>query len=57
VVENGYFDPSIPDRSQQHAQLQQHPQQLNQQPQQPLGPTEPKPTITVVQYEKGKFLW
>ena len=57
VVENGYFDPSIPDRSQQHAQLQQPPQQLNQQPQQPLGPTEPKPTITVVQYEKGKFLW
>ncbi|VXC02944.1 Zonular occludens toxin (Zot) [Pseudomonas sp. 8BK] len=57
VVENGYFDPSIPDRSQQHAQMQQPPQQPVQQPQQPLGPTEPKPTITVVQYEKGRFLW
>ena len=57
VVENGYFDPSIPDRSQQHAQMQQPTQQQIQQPQQPLGPTEPKPTITVVQYEKGKFLW
>jgi zona occludens toxin len=57
VVENGYFDPSIPDRSQQHAQMQQPAQQPIQQPQQPLGPSEPKPTVTVVQYEKGRFLW
>lgn len=57
VVENGYFDPSIPDRSQQHTQQQQPPQQPTQQPQQPLGTTEPRPTVTVVQYEKGRFLW
>ncbi|KRW59939.1 zonular occludens toxin domain-containing protein [Pseudomonas sp. TTU2014-080ASC] len=57
VVENGYFDPSIPDRSEQHAQLQQPPQQPNQQPQQPLVPTEPKSTVTVVEHENGKFLW
>ncbi|SEC07600.1 zonular occludens toxin domain-containing protein [Pseudomonas anguilliseptica] len=57
VAENGYFDPSIPDRSQQHAQMQQPAQQPIQQPKQPLGPSEPKPTVTVVQYEKGRFLW
>lgn len=57
VVENGYFDSSIPDRSQQHAQLQQPSLQPSQQPERPLGPTEQKPTVTVVQYEKGRFLW
>ena len=57
VVENGYFDPSIPDRSVQHAQMQQPSLQPSQQPQLPLGPTEQKPTVTVVQYEKGRFLW
>ena len=58
VVEYGYFDPTIPDRSPpQHAQQQQPPQSPNPFPEQAFGQAEPKPTVTVVAYEKGRFLW
>ncbi|CAE6888970.1 Zonular occludens toxin [Pseudomonas marincola] len=57
IVENGYFDPSIPDRA--------PTQQYDQQPaQQPYGPNQdnypgqqPQQAITVVGSEKERFLW
>ena len=57
VVENGYFDPTIPDRSQQPYGEQR--QQLQLAPQAPpeFAQAEPKPAVTVVPYEKGEFLW
>ncbi|MGE8296476.1 MAG: zonular occludens toxin domain-containing protein [Pseudomonas sp.] len=57
IVENGYFDPAIADRGkqQQYGQMQQQPMQhpatayATQQPQQA--------PVSVVTYEKGRFLW
>lgn len=57
VVENGYFDPSIADRSSQREPMQQPQQQQPYKPHQPPGPVEQKPAVTVIQYEKGRFLW
>lgn len=57
IVENGYFDPAIADRSQQaNGQQPVNPQPV----QQPAAQTPAealKPTLTVVPYEKGRFLW
>ena len=57
VVENGYFDPSIPDRGQQAYAQQQQAQLQPNQPPKDFAPSEPRPTVTVVPYEKGQFLW
>lgn len=58
TVENGYFDAAIPDRTQQFALQQQQAAPPSNQPYQPPSePAEPKPGVTVVSYEKGKFLW
>jgi len=56
VVENGYFDPTIPDRSkQQPGYAQAQPSQQNT----AAYPTQepPQTPVTVVTYEKGQFLW
>ena len=64
AVQNGYFDPTLPDRSTQQAyqqQPQQQPQQLQQAPNPDFRPDQQAPVqqpgLTVVSYERGKFLW
>jgi hypothetical protein len=57
AVLNGYFDPAIPDRVPSQQQ-QQHPAGYQAAPQPSLDPNAtPGQQITVVAYEKGKFLW
>lgn len=58
IVEQGYFDPAIPDRGKQ-PQYGPNQQQAMQQNGSPL-PDQQQPQqvpITVVTYEKGRFLW
>lgn len=58
VVERGYFDPTIPDRSAQQAYQQQAVE--------PVAadsvafrdqPDQPRTAVAVIPYEKGRFLW
>lgn len=58
VVERGYFDPTIPDRSSQQAYQQQAVEPVaadsvafRDQPDKPLT------AVAVIPYEKGRFLW
>lgn len=60
VARNGYFDPTLPDRgtgpdarmAQQSPPVQSFPSAQSTASSEPSGPT-----VTVIPYEKGKFLW
>ncbi|OMG67480.1 zonular occludens toxin, partial [Stutzerimonas balearica] len=59
VVENGFFDPTLPDRS-----AGSQPPQIQQARQPALPPSQPVASessggtrLTVVPYQKGRFLW
>lgn len=57
IVENGYFDPTIPDRNPQQ-QLDQPSMQQPYDTSQQGNPMQTKqPAITVVGSQKGQFLW
>jgi len=58
IVENGYFDSSVPDRGQHSQALQQQlPKQPVQTYQSKSADKPPSTAVTVVPYEKGQFLW
>ncbi len=58
VAQDGYFDPTIPDRGQLTAQIPpQSPGQPSFTPSERSQPTLIAPRLTQVPYEKGKFLW
>ena len=61
VVENGYFDPAIADRSLQALdgipQQNKAPKQFSSGQQPETLQQSPPTAVTVVEYEKGRFLW
>lgn len=58
VAQNGYFDPTLPDRSKQNLQQPAQQPQQTAQAMPPVGATAQAGTpITVVPYQKGQFLW
>lgn len=58
IVDNGYFDATLPDRSDQRRQQQAGEQQPAQLETASLDQQEkPRTAIAVIPYEKGKFLW
>jgi zona occludens toxin len=57
VVENGYFDPAIPDRTQPEYSQSTAAQPPNSPPSQTPSQPQPSNGVTIVTYEKGRFLW
>lgn len=57
IVENGYFDPAIPDRTQPQYGQNAASQPVSTAPIQAAPPAQQNSGITIVTYEKGRFLW
>lgn len=59
VVENGFFDPTLPDRSarERTQQIQNAPPPAMQASQPMAAQPVNGPSLTVVPYQKGQFLW
>ncbi|ARS50385.1 zonular occludens toxin [Ectopseudomonas mendocina] len=57
IVENGYFDPAIPDRTQPEYGQGTAAQSSSPPPAQTSSQPQPNNGVTIVTYEKGRFLW